>query len=292
MTSAAHCQAPSPATTWLGRTGTGRRCRTCVLAVDGVRPGVARAAATCCESCGAPSAAFLAFASSTHGDSQVLNLRKPVGGWAWRIHVLSATSTATNQNAWIDVMKQTLGQPQYAPLNLVDVVYGNDDDQTSQQQVQGLLQSYPNLQVIVSPPTVGIAAAAKVLTDTGNSGVVKLTGLGTPNSLRACVQDGTIKEFALWNVKNLGYLTYYVAAELVQREITGTPGEKFSVPTPGRLHHWRQQRHPAGAAPGLRQQQHRPVQVLTVVSFATPRRSSSTRSRSQRPLARARLSPG
>ncbi len=230
MTSAAHCQAPSPATTWLGRTGTGRRCRTCVLAVDGVRPGVARAAATCCESCGAPSAAFLAFASSTHGDSQVLNLRKPVGGWAWRIHVLSATSTATNQNAWIDVMKQTLGQPQYAPLNLVDVVYGNDDDQTSQQQVQGLLQSYPNL--------------------------------------------------------------HYVAAELVQREITGTPGEKFSVPTPGRLHHWRQQRHPAGAAPGLRQQQHRPVQVLTVVSFATPRRSSSTRSRSQRPLARARLSPG
>ena len=149
------------------------------------------------------------------------------------IAVLSATSTATNQNAWINVMKQTLQQPQYSGLNLVDVVYGNDDDQTSQQQAQGLLQAHPGLQVIVSPTTVGIAAAAKVLTDTGNSGVVQLTGLGTPNSLRAYVKDGTIKEFALWNVQNLGYLTYYVAAKLVSGEISGAPGESFSVPNLG-----------------------------------------------------------
>jgi rhamnose transport system substrate-binding protein len=106
-------------------------------------------------------------------------------GCAGDIAVLSATSTATNQNAWIDVIKQTLADPQYAGLNLVDVVYGNDDDQTSQQQAQALLQSHPGLQVIVSPTTVGIAAAAKVLQDTGNSGTVQLTGLGTPNSLRA-----------------------------------------------------------------------------------------------------------
>src|SRR6202165_2079679 len=42
-------------------------------------------------------------------------------GCAGDIAVLSATSTATNQNAWIDVMKQTLQQPQYANLNLVAV---------------------------------------------------------------------------------------------------------------------------------------------------------------------------
>lgn len=149
------------------------------------------------------------------------------------IAVLSATSTATNQNAWIDVMKQTLQQPQYAGLNLVDVVYGNDDDQTSQQQAQGLLQAHPGLQVIVSPTTVGIAAAAKVLEDTGNAGTAQLTGLGTPNSLRAYVKDGTIKEFALWNVQSLGYLTYYVAAKLVSGDIKGQPGESFSVPNLG-----------------------------------------------------------
>jgi rhamnose transport system substrate-binding protein len=62
---------------------------------------------------------------------------------------------------------------------------------------------------------------------------VQQTGLGTPNSLKAYVHDGTIKEFALWNVENLGYLTYYIAAKLVSGEITGTPGETFSVPQLG-----------------------------------------------------------
>jgi rhamnose transport system substrate-binding protein len=154
-------------------------------------------------------------------------------GCAGEIAILSATSTATNQNAWIAVMQQTLQQPPYAGLNLVDTVYGNDDDQTSQQQAQGLLQAHPNLAVIVAPTSVGIASAGKVLEDTGNAGRVQLTGLGTPNSLKAYVKDGTIKEFALWNVQNLGYLTYYVAGMLVNGEIQGTPGETFSVPSLG-----------------------------------------------------------
>ena len=72
-----------------------------------------------------------------------------------------------------------------------------------------------------------------MLEDTGNAGKVQLTGLGTPNSLKAYVKDGTIKEFALWNVQNLGYLTYYVAGKLVNGEIQGAPGETFNVPVLG-----------------------------------------------------------
>jgi rhamnose transport system substrate-binding protein len=151
------------------------------------------------------------------------------------IAILSATFTATNQNAWIAAMQQTLQQPQYRRLNLVDTVYGNDDDQTSQQQADGLLQAYPNLAVIVAPTAVGSVSAAKVLEDTGNEGRVQLTGLGTPNSLRAYVKDGTVKEFAFWDMEKLGYLTYYVAAKLVSGEITGTPGETFSVPNLGKF---------------------------------------------------------
>ncbi|MBO0884896.1 MAG: rhamnose ABC transporter substrate-binding protein [Mycobacterium sp.] len=150
------------------------------------------------------------------------------------IAVLSATPTATNQNAWIDVMQQTLAtDPGYAGLNLVDVVYGNDDDLTSQEQTLTLLESHPDLQVIVSPTTIGIVSAATVLEATGSSGAVQLTGLGTPNSMRPFVEDGTVKEFALWNVETLGYLAYYVAAKLSSGEIKGDPGDTFSVPTLG-----------------------------------------------------------
>jgi rhamnose transport system substrate-binding protein len=167
------------------------------------------------------------------GEVQIEMVCDEIPGCAGDIAILSATSTATNQNAWIDVMKSTLASnSKYSGLKLVKVAYGNDDPQVSTTEAQGLLTAYPNLKGIISPTTVGIAAAAKVLKDQNKVGKVALTGLGTPNQMRAFVKDGTCKEFALWNVKDLGYLAYYTAALLVQGKIKGTSGETF---TAGRL---------------------------------------------------------
>jgi rhamnose transport system substrate-binding protein len=144
------------------------------------------------------------------------------------IAVLSATATASNQNAWIDSMKTILAGAKYKGLKLDEVVYGNDDPQTSTTQAQALLQKYPNLKVIVAPTTVGILAAAQVVKQA--SSAVKVTGLGFPHDMASFVKDGTTPEFGLWDVPGLGYLTYYIAAKLVSGEIKGTPGEQFSVP--------------------------------------------------------------
>ena len=56
-----------------------------------------------------------------------------------------------------------------------------------------------------------------------------LTGLGTPNLLRKYVKDGTVKEFALWNPADLGYLAAYAADSLVKGDITGKEGDKFKA---------------------------------------------------------------
>src|SRR3954470_289860 len=94
------------------------------------------------------------------GESLVKMANELAGG-SGDIAILSATPNATNQNAWIAVMKTELAKPENSKLKLVKIAYGNDDDQKSFQEAQGLLQSYPNLKVIVSPTTVGIAAAAR-----------------------------------------------------------------------------------------------------------------------------------
>lgn len=146
------------------------------------------------------------------------------------IAILSATATATNQNAWIADMETALQDPQYANLTLVETVYGDDDPQKSTTQAQGLLQKYPNLKVIVAPTTVGILAAAQVVKQAGVSDSVKVTGLGLPNDMKEFVKDGTTPKFGLWSVPDLGYLAYYVAAKLVAGEITGAEGETFTVP--------------------------------------------------------------
>ncbi len=149
-------------------------------------------------------------------------------GDAGEIAILSAAANATNQNAWIDMMKQELAA-NHPNIKLVDTVYGNDDDQTSFDKTSGLLSSHPNLKGIISPTTVGIAAAARYLSKSNYKGKVALTGLGTPNQMRAYVKDGTVKEFALWNPQDLGALAAYAAAALIKGEITGKEGDKFTA---------------------------------------------------------------
>jgi rhamnose transport system substrate-binding protein len=145
------------------------------------------------------------------------------------IAILSAAATATNQNAWIDLMKTTLTGAKYKGLKLVDTVYGDDKPDVSTTMAQGLLTKYPNLKVIVAPTTVGILAAAQVVSAAKKSDSVKVTGLGFPNDMKPFVKDGTSPVFGLWSVPDLGYLAYEVAAKLVKGEITGKEGDTFTV---------------------------------------------------------------
>jgi rhamnose transport system substrate-binding protein len=163
------------------------------------------------------------------GRTEVQLLAKQIGDAGGDIAILSATPNATNQNAWIEFMKDELSKPEYSKFKLVKTAYGNDDDQKSFEETQGLLQAYPNLKGIISPTTVGIAAAARYLQDSKYKGKVKLTGLGTPNQLRDFVKDGTIDGFELWDPGKLGSLAAYAAAALASGTITGAEGDTFTA---------------------------------------------------------------
>jgi rhamnose transport system substrate-binding protein len=162
------------------------------------------------------------------GRSEVQLLGKQLN-YKGDIAILSATPNATNQNTWIKYMKDELKKPKYSGMKLVKVAYGNDDDQKSFTETQGLLQAYPNLKGIISPTTVGIAAAARYLDSSKYKGKVKLTGLGTPNQLRKFVKDGTIEGFELWDPGKLGALAGYAATALASGQISGKQGESFKA---------------------------------------------------------------
>jgi rhamnose transport system substrate-binding protein len=166
--------------------------------------------------------------SEAIGQSLVQTLAKAIGN-SGEFAILSATPNATNQNTWIKYMQDELKKPEYKGMNLVKIAYGNDEDQKSFTETQGLLQAYPNLKGIISPTSVGIAAAARYISSSPYKGKVVLTGLGTPNQLRGFVKDGTIKEFELWSPADLGYLAAYAAAQLCSGNIQGKEGETFSA---------------------------------------------------------------
>jgi len=184
-------------------------------------------------SCGSsPSHLFINQANTESiGTSEVDILAKEIGSTG-QIAILSAAASATNQNSWIAYMKQELKK--YPNMKLVSTVYGNDDPATSLTVLQGLLSAYPNLKGIISPTTVGIQASAQYL-DTHKSLLKKitLTGLGLPSQMKPYVEDGTVKEFELWNPSNLGYLAGYAAAALASGTATLSTGSAFTAGTLG-----------------------------------------------------------
>jgi rhamnose transport system substrate-binding protein len=158
---------------------------------------------------------------------QVELIAEQIGGKG-QIAILSAAANATNQNAWIELMEEDLAA-NYPDIELVDTVYGDDDDQKSFDETEALLQRHSDLDGIVSPTTVGIAAAARYLSTSQYKGEVALTGLGTPNQMRPFVEDGTVTSFALWNPEDLGYLAAYTANALSAGEISGEEGDTFEA---------------------------------------------------------------
>lgn len=146
-----------------------------------------------------------------------------------QIAILSASSQATNQNAWIEWMKKELEEPDYSKMELVTVVYGDDLSDKSYREAMGLFKSYPNLRGIISPTTVGIAATGKALEDAGKAGEIELTGLGLPSEMKQYIKNGTCRKMSLWNPIDLGYSATYIAHKLVTGDVEGEAGESMDV---------------------------------------------------------------
>ena len=154
-----------------------------------------------------------------------------ISGGEGQFAILSATSQSANQNAWIDAMKTIMeGDDKYSKLELVDVVYGDDEPQKSTDQTAALIQNYKDLKVICAPTTVGIAAAAKYLQDNGSE--CKLTGLGLPSEMQEYTGDDadhSCPYFYLWDMQGLGKLSAYTTIALINEDITGAKDDKFTA---------------------------------------------------------------
>ena len=156
-----------------------------------------------------------------------LNILGEEGG---QFAVLSASPDAANQNAWIAALEEVLANDEsYAALELVDIVYGNDQSEDSYDQALALVDKHPEMKLIMAPTTVGIAAAAKAMQDEELCDTVKVSGLGLPAEMVSYTLNGCAPEFALWSFVDLGYLTYYSTYLLATGQMEAQPGVTFEA---------------------------------------------------------------
>ncbi len=151
----------------------------------------------------------------------------PDGG---NIAILSASPDAANQNAWIAAFEKVLATPEYSNIVNLETVYGDDQSEKSAEQTEALLSKHgDDLDLIMSPTSVGIVAASQVIQNEGLCEDVKVSGLGVPAEMVEYTLNGCAPEFALWSFVDLGYTTYYVSYLIGTGALQGEVGETFTA---------------------------------------------------------------
>ena len=126
-------------------------------------------------------------------------------------------------------------------MDLVEIAYGNDVPQKRVTECQALLAKYPDLNAIMAPTSVAVAAAGQVFESLGvypggaAGKSIILMGKGLPNETRRFVKEGAIQEDVLWDPSDIGYASAYLATGLVKKTIALGEGKTFSAGTLGTL---------------------------------------------------------
>jgi rhamnose transport system substrate-binding protein len=144
-----------------------------------------------------------------------------------KVAIVSAQPTAANQNAWIAAFRDELKK--YKDIDIVDEVYGYDNEQKAFDATVALTTKYPDLTGIFAPTCPGLPAVARALESVHKAGTIKVSGNCVPSITGKYMLDGTIQGFYLWDPIKLGYVTYYAAKNLVEGKIQGKAGDSFTI---------------------------------------------------------------
>lgn len=136
-------------------------------------------------------------------------------GGTGKYAIVSCGETAANLNAWIEVQKAYTAE-KYPDAQIVDIVYAGEDQATATAMATDLMNAYPDLTGLVGECTSSAPGVAQAVRDAGKIGQVFTVGLGTPQSMKDYLQDGSSSASILWDVENLGYLTGWAGLQLAQ----------------------------------------------------------------------------
>lgn len=149
-----------------------------------------------------------------------------------KVAIVSAQPTAANQNAWIKAFRDELKKPEYSGMQVVDEVYGQDNEQKAFDLTVALTTKHADLGGIYAPTCPGAPAVARALESVNKGkGVIKLTALCVPSITAKYMLNGTMQVFYLWDPIKLGYITYYAAKYFAEGKIQGKPGDSFTIKT-------------------------------------------------------------
>src|SRR5688500_13879199 len=157
--------------------------------------------------------------ASTEGIGQALTdaLLEAMGG-SGKYAIVSCGQTAENLNAWIEVQEAYTAE-KYPDAEIVDIVYAGEDQAKATQMATDLMNAHPDLTGLVGECTSSAPGVAQAVRDANKVGQVFTVGLGTPQSMKQYLENGSSSAAILWDVEQLGYLTAWAGLQVA----SGTP---------------------------------------------------------------------
>ncbi len=156
--------------------------------------------------------------ASTEGIGQALTdtLMEAMGGKG-TYAIVSCGETAENLNSWIKVQEAYTAE-KYPDAEIVDIVYAGEDQAKATQMATDLMNAHPDLTGLVGECTSSAPGVAQAVKDAGKIGEVFTVGLGTPQSMKPYLVDGSSSGSILWDVEQLGFLTAWAGAQAAAGE--------------------------------------------------------------------------
>ena len=136
--------------------------------------------------------------------------------------IITASLTAANMIEWQKHIEERRVS-KYPDIKMVDLRPCDDLQGKALNETNTILNVYPNVRLIMAICSPGVPGAAEAVKQAGRDDV-KVIGLGLPNENKDYVHQGITESVVLWNTMDLGYLTVYAAAAVVDGTLK--PGDK------------------------------------------------------------------
>ncbi|MDR0263222.1 MAG: autoinducer 2 ABC transporter substrate-binding protein LsrB [Sphingobacterium sp.] len=145
-----------------------------------------------------------------------------------------SSPTVPDQNAWVTAAEKYIKE-KYPKWEIVTKQYGEANEQKSLQVAESILNTYPDINAIICPDSTALPAMAQAAQNKGlTKKDVAITGFASPNSMRQYIENDTIENHGLWDVKDQGALAVYVAYYLAQGNNVKV-GDSIDVPDIGNV---------------------------------------------------------